>query len=633
MGSKSWEIDVTDPSVLKTGTQVWGNDATEVTDSTKTITIKVDYDKALEDAKSTATGSMGAILAAAGVSTGDISSQASGNIIDIMNTAINGTSGAVKGDTLIALLRRYISVTYTYNNASFYTTSGRKLADVFNSAYAAWDADLYTALGRCFVTSGTYLGDEVKESKLTYLLSGRQNRTDRYNDTVALAGELYGVRGLESRYQYTYITADGVITDARTHEATFEALEKMNDLTKEGLFAPLVSGITITGDEASHSGSQNSGIQTLSLHDYVQTQTAKQGFRSEDLGEDASSYNFAPVLTSVSNWDTDDDGTKDTIMRFTESWRSVKTTGFGISYKGVKDDPDKLAACLAFIDYLFSNDGQILMTYGPQASANDDGSVSAASSSTGGFWYGTEVTSVSLSDTTKFKKISEATNYAPAQYESLDSNYFVYNEKIYTGTFYNGRQIPTMTASSKAMFRNSKLGNGSFTNYARYYIGTTLPIGNKDQGFEYQCTAKCGLAGADIVAIALNNGTIQHPVQQVPTFSTNAKNDWYTLVPTSLFYDSDVTDILKQSTYSVVTGMGDTHIFTNSSSSSGNFFHDIEAYGFDGTKNVTLLTSQNIKLPTSAAAAVTFLNTYNMKNFEEFIQEAFDNLVGVYVTK
>jgi hypothetical protein len=91
---------------------------------------------------------------------------------------------------------------------------------------------------------------------------------------------------------------------------------------------------------------------------------------------------------------------------------------------------------------------------------------------------------------------------------------------------------------------------------------------------------------------------------------------------------------LKQSTYTVVTGFGTTtHIFTNSSSSSGNFFHDIEAYGFDSTKNVTLLSSDNIKLPSSATAAVTFLNNYNMNTFQEYIREAFENLVAVYVTK
>ncbi|MDE7181437.1 MAG: hypothetical protein K2O41_00205 [Clostridia bacterium] len=630
-----WEIAVTDPSVL-TGTPRKGNDKTEVTDSSKTITITVDYDKALADAKSSDADTMGAILANAGVSAADIAAQTSGNIIDIMNLAINKKAGNVDGNTLTQLLKRYITVTYIYNNESFYTTGGRKLAEVFNSAYAAWDADLYTALGRCFVTSGTALGSDVKETKDLFLLTGRQSRTDRFNDTVAMAGELYGVRGLESRYQYAYVKADGNIVDARTKAETYEALDKMNALTQEGLYAPLVSSITVDGGKTSYS-SGNTGVQALTLHDYVQTQTAY------GLSAAANNpYNFAPILTPVSQWDTDDNGSHETVMRFTESWRSVKTTGFGISYKGVKDSPDKLSAALAFVDYMFSTDGQILMTYGPQTSANDNGSIDATKAANGGFWYANEQISISPADVAT--KIADATNYAPAQWEVKDTKdtdgkkfsekYFVYNDKVYTGTFYNGRQIPTMTASSMAMFRSGVVGKNNFTNYARYIIGTTLPIGNKDQGFEYQCTAPCGLDGADIVAIALNNDTIKHPVQQTPHVTDNELSDWYTLVPVTLFYDSDVLSILKGTSENIVTGMDKDgkHLFTNSSSSSGNFFHDIMAYGLGSNHVITLLASDNKNLPANAAGCVEFLNNEGKLNyFNTEMNKAFQNLVGVYV--
>ncbi|MDE6613600.1 MAG: hypothetical protein K2K28_03495 [Clostridia bacterium] len=626
--SGSWEIDVTDPSVL-TGTPRKGNDKTQVTDSSKTVKITVDYDKALADAKGSEAGTMGAILKAAGVADADIAAQTSGNIIDIMNLAINKKAGEVDGNTLTQLLRRYISVTYIYNNESFYTTGGRKLADVFNSAYAAWDADLYTALGRCFVTSGTALGSEVKDTANLFLLTGRQSRTDRFNDTVAMAGELYGVRGLESRYQYSYIKADGTLVDARTKEETFDAVNKMNALTKEGLYAPLISSVKVDGGKTSYS-SGNTGVQALTLHDYVQTQTA-YGFNATGNNP----YNFAPVLTPVSKWDTDDNGSHETVMRFTESWRSVKTTGFGISYKGVKDNPDKLSAALAFVDYMFSNDGQILMTYGPQAAADDNGSVDAAKTSGGGFWYANKKTDVSVD--TVATKIADANNYAAAQYEIKDEykeKYFVYKAEVYEGTFYNGRQIPTMTKSSKAMFLASNVGNKNFTNYARYVIGTTLPIGNKDQGFEYQCTADCGLDGADIVAIALNNGTVKHPVQQIPKLSTNALSDWYTLVPTSLFYASDVLTVLKGTSENLVTGLNSEgiHLFTNSSSSSGNFYHDIMAYGLGSNHVITILASSNKNLPADAAGCVTFLNNEGRLNyFNTEMNKAFQALVEVYV--
>lgn len=638
MGSDDWDIDVTDPTALvnysATAATNWGEDLHKVDDAKKTATVKVyvKYSKALDSAK---TGAISTLLAEAGVGATDISGQTSGNIIDIMNLAINKTSGAVTGDILTEILKEYIKVTYVDSTgASFYGATGRKLSHVFNSAYAAWDADLYTALGRCFVTSGTALGANVAQEdpsthelkyKTLYLLTGRQSRTDRFNDTVAMAGELYGVRGLESRYPFSYINAKGELVDARTKEVSFNAMNNINALTKEGLFAPLISTVTITNGEASHSGTQNKGIQTLSLHDYVQTQTANQGFRAEDQVGDL--YNFAPVLTPVSNWDTNDDGTKDTIMRFTESWRSVKTTGFAISYQGVKNNPDKLSAALAFVDYFFSPDGQILMTYGPQAAANDNGSKEAAGTAGNGFWYATEATGVSL--TSVADKVADATNYAPAQYKVKDANksqYFIYNEKVYTGTPYNGRQIPTMTATNLKMFHD--VGGNSFSNYARWIIGTTLPVGNKDQGFEYQCSAKCGLAGADIVGIALNNGTIKHVVQQVATTTENATN-WYTVVPSVLTFDSDVLASLSTATTGVVTGFyGDVNLFVNSDGSSGNFWHDIMAYGLGADKKVTLKDTD--KLPADAAACITYLNTFGMNTFNTEMNNAYKALLNNY---
>lgn len=630
MGTADWDIDVTDPTALvnysATAATNWGSDLHKVDDAKKTSTVKVyvKYSKALESAK---TGAISTLLAEAGVGATDISGQTSGNIIDIMNLAINKSQGAVTGEILTEILKEYIKVTYVdKDNNSFYGATGRHLSEVFNSAYAAWDADLYTALGRCFVTSGTALGTNVKtKTEDRFLLTGRQSRTDRFNDTVAMAGELYGVRGLESRYPFSYINAKGELVDARTKEVSFSAMNNINALTKEGLYAPLVSTVTITGDQASHSGADNKGIQTLTLHDYVQTQTAKQGFKAENTVGDQ--YNFAPVLTPVSKWDTNDDGTKDTIMRFTESWRSVKTTGFAISYQGVKNNPDKLSAALAFVDYFFSPDGQILMTYGPQASANDNGSVTAAGTAGNGFWYATEATGVSL--TSVADKVADATNYAPAQYKVKDANksqYFIYNGKVYTGTPYNGRQIPTMTASNLIMFH--KVGKDSFTGYAREIIGTTLPIGNKDQGFEYQCSAKCGLAGADIVGIALNNGTVKHVVQQIATTTENATN-WYTVVPSVLTYTSDVLASLSTATTGVVTGFyGDVNLFVNGSGSSGNFWHDIMAYGLGANKQITLKSAD--KLPADAAACITYLNTFGMNTFGTEMNNAYKALLNNY---
>ncbi|MDE6598044.1 MAG: hypothetical protein K2K60_05355, partial [Clostridia bacterium] len=552
-------------------------------------------------------------------------------------------------------LQEYIKVTYKKGNDPFYTGEGKKLSDVFNSAYAAWDVDLYVALGRCYTTCGGMLAKTaagktsslVKETEQLFLLSGREYKSNRYSDTYSMVGELYGIRGLETRYSptFAYINAEGKISDARLDEKTWEALDKMNKLAKEGLYNAMTDDNI--GEKAGYSSGNhktNTGVQTLSLHDYVQTQTANIGFEKQGPTGDPSTYNFAPVLTPVSHWDTTGNGTADTTMRFTESWRSVKNTGWCISYDGVKDSPDKLAASLALVDYFFSNDGQILMTYGPQGDDNDTGAAADAKLATGGFWYGdkvaagTTVAGVTIAYdangaldaetlgklvTAKVLKTNDNVQYYanPGEKDAqgniinkYEDSYFLYNNALYTGTLYKGRQIPKLTASSLSMFAAAKLGHNSFTDYARFFIGSALNIGNKDQGFEYQCTAKCGIVGADIVNIALVNGTIKHTLQISPAEAKANNNWWYMLTPTLLPYESRISDVINEAPYNVITALGaddkTTTLFRSSGTkSTTNLLIDVMAYGIGSGHAIRALGDRNVKLPDSAAAIVEYLDT------------------------
>jgi len=607
----NYTVDVTDPSVLDTSAKkLWGNDThilqkdSNGKDKLDTVKVTLNYKAALDAAKgNTPLGN--AIKAAAGKDYGT----ESGNIVDMQNFAINESSGAVTGGQLLTILREYIKVAYQdASGNAFYTGEGKKLSDVFNSAYAAWDVDLYTALGRCYVTCGSLLGDQVKGTSDLYLLTGREWKPNRYNDTISMAGELYGVRGLESRYQYTYVDADGKLKDARTDAKTYEAIDKLSKLAKEGLYNGMGDKSNITNGWSTSSNEKNLGVQSLSLHDYVQTQTANAGFAAEKApGSDP--YNLTPVLTPVSRWDTTGNGQKDTVMRFTESWRGVKNTGWCISKAGVQGNADKLAAALKLVDYFFSNDGQILMTYGPQASADDNGTVADLTNENGGFWYGTEVTNAP----------AEATKTLGGQLVVTDEykdRYFTYHNKVYTGTPYNGRMIPTLTKSNLAMFNASNLGNHSFTNHARYYIGSALPIGNKDQGFEYQCTAQCGIAGSQIVNIALNNGTVKHPVQQVPTYNTTNETNWYTLAPSLLPYASRYSTAITVAPYSLITGLGSStssNLFIASSSEgANNLMIDIATYGLGSNRPIKAYSGDNI--PDTAQGVVDYLNTLGHEN-------------------
>ncbi len=565
-------------------TGTWKVDTTDPSNPSKTVKLVVNYNAANAAAKDDTTPLGIAVKAAAGKGYNGNS----GNIVDLMNFAINEKAGVVTGEQLIKILQAYIDVAYqTDAGAKFYATR----SDVFNSASAAWDADLLAAMYRCVVTSMNLFDDATKAKGLgdLFALSGRQATTQRCVDIVAFVGELYGIRGLESRYEYTYFDNENKVKDARQNPATYDALAKMSAMAKEGL---LYTGEKLVNGHASYASSDS--IQTFMMHDYVQTQT-QAGFNTETQGlnltqdgvvsSGALEYDFAPIVTPVSKWSVD--GTNTQIMRFTESWRAVKNTGFCVPAAAVGNDQNKLNAVLKLIDYLFSNDGQILMTYGAQSTNGN--------TNPNGWWYATEATGVNL-DTVAEKHAGSD------QYHVKDSyagQYFIYKNKVYSGTPYNGRQIPTITDANRNFYYGKEVngftqgvGNAkvnrrfNYTDYAREYIGACLPIGNKDQGFEYQATSACGLDGASIVATALNNGSIQHLMQD-----TTGLSDWYRLVPTTFPFDTAAKNILNGTSMTKLTG---TYFLNNSKTdvSRINMFIGLAFHGYDTNVDLCYIESE-----------------------------------------
>lgn len=622
----------------------------------KTVWVKCDYGKALDAAKSSA--GLGAAYTEA---VGSAYDGTSGNIIDIMNAAINAKQGAVTGAQLAKILREYIKVAYyvgdTEAAAKTSTTAmyaADKLADVFNSTSAAWDADLMTAMFRCVVTNyDQFPGMEEVGAKYVWALAGREMKAQRENDLMALAGELYGVRGMESRLEYTYINSKGVLADARQNVKSYEAAAKLHALAEEGLLFNQVADKSATINKISKKDTN----MTFMLHDYAQTQTT-DGFKATEgwtgnSSADAFKFDFAPILTPVSNWDTNDDGTADKVMRFTESWRSVKNTGVCIPKASIKSK-DQLSAILSFVDYLYSNDGQIVGSYGNQASGKDKAD---------GYWYGNPVTAtiggVSVSngtgDLTALKNAGVVDTNDGVQYyiANTDANkanrasYFMYGNKIYSGTAYKDRNIPTMTDNNKNFFLGKEVtGSGKmstdntvgykknhqykYTDYARGVVGAALPIGNKDQGFEFQCTAQCAINGSAVVSTALNNGTIKHVTQKV-----DKTNWWYTEAPTVLPVTSEQGSAISAQTY--LDGSSSIVGIYNPTSTAGysNVYVDIAFWGFDTTKKIGTnnKTSGDYEMKADAKAVMDYiagLENNGLATRLGYYSLAWGNLVGYY---
>ncbi len=364
---------------------------------------------------------------------------AAGNIIANMNEA-----GLMDGVTAVNMLRAYIDQAYD----GYY---GEKRADLFIGQNAAWDADELVALLRCVVANPQTLNgtDSVQG-----LFSREDNNNQRRVDMFRFAGTLFGVRGLESRQDYLYVGADGAMHDARQEAETYEALERMHAMAEEGLLSKSFMDMS-----EENSGTMLENDLGFMHYDYNQTQTILNETKLQaDQGE-----KYMAVMVPVARWD---DGTGEQYFRFTESWRSVKTDGWGISVAGVGDDTDKLNAALSLIDYAYSPEGQILMSYGPDA----------------------------------FIKEGETFNF-------------------------NGEQMPVIADATYEELWS--LASGNYTNYARYYLGSTLSF-VKSQAFEYQCTHEVGREGAAKISNAIALGTIKHPELAV------AENSWYTSVPTVL---------------------------------------------------------------------------------------------------
>ena len=196
-------------------------------------------------------------------------------------------------------------------------------------------------------------------------------------------------------------------------------------------------------------------------------------------------------------------------FQFTESWRSVKTEGWCIN-SAIANDEDKLLKAIELFDYMYSEEGQALYTCGPKSEG--------------------------------------------------------YYTEIKDG-------VPQLSEKTLEQFADSNIGNNSYTNYFRQFVGAGLNVGGvKNYDVEKQCTSANALAGCEIVAHALTVGTFKHVELSFE------KDSFYTICPSTFNLTSgdstDVQDLEKA---------GLNLINSNSSSSAWNIWDDYVVSGFGGT--------------------------------------------------
>ena len=441
-----------------------------------------------------------------------------GNIIDKMNAA-----GSISGVDAVNMLRTYIDEAYD----GYY---GTDRANLFVGQNAAWDADELVALLRCVVANPQTLNGT---DSIQGLFSREDDNNQRRVDMFRFAGTLFGVRGLESRQDYLFVGSDNQLHDARQEQDTYEAMERMHAMAQEGLISKAFMDMS-----AESTKTYLDNDLGFMHYDYNQTQT----LYNATLLQDGEKYMAAMV--PVARW-YDGSNADGVYMRFSESWRSVKTDGWGISKAGVGSDENKLNACLALIDFAYSDKGQILMSYGPDA----------------------------------FIKGSETFNF-------------------------NGKQMPVIADATYEELWDK--ANGNYTNYARWYLGSTLSF-LKSQAFEYQCTHEVGKEGAGYISTAIGLGTIKHPELAM------ASNPWYTIVPTVL-----PTTSVENSTISGYTELNDRF---NQQKDGSNMLLEIIVNGYT-----------DAAMQDAASAADTVTNSWSGKQYLALKEGAWERDVEFYNT-
>lgn len=209
------------------------------------------------------------------------------------------------------------------------------------------------------------------------------------------------------------------------------------------------------------------GDSGFATYDYNQTTTIYND-NEQCTGLNDGKFLFASVLPAVADWD---DGTNGNYIHYTESWRSVKPQGWFITSQTTGD---KLSRALTRFDYLYSVQGSRLRSYGPDAylAKESDGSLK--------------------------------------------------------GRNYQGKAVPVLSDGCKEELKD--LAGGNYTNYYRYYLGGTFPVGYvKEQGREFQTVSTKAQPSLNDINNAIALGVLQH----VNHKSGNA-NHRQDIVPTTL---------------------------------------------------------------------------------------------------
>lgn len=269
--------------------------------------------------------------------------------------------------------RNYVQALKDYIDEA-YMKSGEyeNRSDVFISEKACYSTDDLIALMRCVVNNSVLLTGEAGKAQG---IVPRGDKKSRVKSILQFA-QIWGVRGLTAEKDMLYFDNESKLHDARTTEATYDALTRLHQLKQEGLILDGFDAETKKADTTYHGYLNGSLGVTLMMYDYNATQAVNNKLDEETgIGVKDSKYNgIMPVLPPVTYWEENYINASDYYYtRYSEDGRAFKAAGSVVIDSG---NADQIKAACQVVDYFYGTEGSKLQDYG--TAEYQDGTVTIA---------------------------------------------------------------------------------------------------------------------------------------------------------------------------------------------------------------------------------------------------------------
>ncbi len=391
-----------------------------------------------------------------------------------------------------------------------------KYSEIFTEEQAAYNVDELIALMRVAKANpGLITGDPSKEVETLFPRGQADNRVQN----ILHFAQVWGVLGLVSEKDFLYYLQDGTVNDARTSQASYDALDNLAALYSEGL---ILTEFYYKSDSKKDGNAYLNQFFKKSTtdysfglleYDYVATQCVANDVhdgigtaKSARKAYTGSVTGIKPILAPLTMWPTEASATYNqalsnfngkTLLRHYDENRSIKGNSWCIPTTS-----DNKEGAVRIMDYLFSDMGLYIQDFGPEA-----------------YWA---KPNLEAGDT-----LADGLTYdAKKTYIASDGG--------------AGLPSPVLSKAQKAMIAATNL---DFWTYMRGCMGSTHGIGHERTGaIQVQATNFYGAKGYAALESAMANGVVDLSLVDKDGDNNTGTVTWNTSVPVNNYTSVSSTE-------------------------------------------------------------------------------------------